>query len=88
VDRFLILQIGLENSENTDAHCTADALVPNVGRQIANPQNLGLMLQLKIRKFLWCTGPQIASPQIFTINLQIANPQITKRSGSVNRKHL
>ncbi len=38
--------------------------------QIANPQILGLIPQLKIRKFLKCESPQIANPQIATVAKQ------------------
>ncbi len=41
--------------------------------QIANPQILGLIPQLKIRKFLKCASPQIANPQIATFAKKIAD---------------
>jgi hypothetical protein len=44
-----------------------------IGGQIANPQTLGLIPLSQIRKSLGCASPQIANPQIFMINLQIAN---------------
>jgi hypothetical protein len=36
-----------------------------VSPQITNPQILGLIPQLQIRKFLRCANPHIANPQIF-----------------------
>jgi hypothetical protein len=46
-----------------------------VSPQIANPQILGLIPQLKIRKFLKCASPQIANPQTATF---AEGPQIQK----------
>jgi hypothetical protein len=45
--------------------------------QIANPQIHWLIMQSQIFKFLRCASLQIANPQIFTINPQIANLQIS-----------
>jgi hypothetical protein len=46
--------------------------------QIGNPQILGLIELLQIRKLLMSARPQIANPQIFKINLQIANLQFSQ----------
>jgi hypothetical protein len=65
------------------SHAVACILKAEMGKltyvkspQIANPQILGLIPLLQIRKFLRCTSPQIANPQIFMIKPQIANPKI------------
>jgi hypothetical protein len=46
--------------------------------QISNPQILWLIALSQIRKFLRYASQQIANPQIFIINPQIATPQISK----------
>ncbi len=40
--------------------------------QVRKPQILGLIPLSEIRKFFWCVSLQIANPQFFIINPQIA----------------
>jgi hypothetical protein len=47
--------------------------IVEVRKQIANPKILGLIPMSQIGTIFWCASPQIANPQIFMINPQIAN---------------
>jgi hypothetical protein len=47
--------------------------------QITNWQILMIIPLLQISKCLRCASPQIANPQIFMLNRQIANPQISAK---------
>jgi hypothetical protein len=49
-----------------------------MGKQIASPQIRGLIPLLHICNFR-CASPQIANPQIFKINPQTANLQISAK---------
>jgi len=45
--------------------------------QKADPQIFGLIPKSQIRKFLKSVSPQVAYPQNFMTNPQIANPQMS-----------
>jgi hypothetical protein len=51
--------------------------------QIANLQILGLIPLSQISKILMCVSPQIANPQIFMINPQVANLQISAKQCTI-----
>ena len=52
-------------------------LLAEVGEQIANRQDLGLIPLSQVRAFLGCVSPQTTNPQILMVYPQIPKPQIS-----------
>jgi hypothetical protein len=52
-------------------------LMAEVGEQIANRQDLGLIPLSQVRAFLGCVSPQTTNPQILMVYPQIPKPQIS-----------